>query len=961
MHVRLALVVAVAFTCLTLPVEAARWRMGPENLVEPREYGESGTVTIGDGKDTTWFWSTGWGITFRPDANMADDQSSDVLSVGKTAGGTCYWTMTFRFAKPVSRFRFTTPRCSSLELSEGDLVLYGTVDDGERRELWRYGKDSPGYRPGSDATIEPAALDWIEPAEPATTVTLYFEYVGFVGDVSFHADSDDGGVLEYVAALLPPEQMVSLTLVPDAKKISNVYRTDQPVRVLLDIGPTPVSSPPELVLFDLMREGQTAAGTFEPIGRDDWQIDLPEAQAGVYQLRVVLPIGGEGKTVEKDRIVLVHPPRKLSRAQELRSPFGIIGIDGEGAWQGSAYVSGQDLARLIGVHQLRGGTMTWCVGNPAKDVYNLGGDPREMVEHDMQYGLVRRHSLAFSPGWTVDPNRATEGWAGVWPPKPEHLADYAEYCRRLATMTKGYYVPEFEIWNEPNSEPYGSFKGTFDEFVAICRTAADAILAVNPEARMILGSTGGADVGYIVRLLEAGLSEKYRLVDIHPYRSTKQGPEDGLLVDIRRLRKAIADHGDGQGIIFSEIGWPTHIGDKPSYEAVTQFQQACFFSRTMLISIAAGVERFHFHMLRDWGGNLEEPEHNFGIITCAGEAKLAVPAMATTSRHLEDAAFLGRVGEAPEFHHVWYWRTPWMEGAVLAAIWCDTVMVEGEPQWIDLPAEPLAAEDLWGGRPGEERLRQADGRWQVRPDEDPVFVYLPESALPKGLAELPTAMRPWHLRRLEAMNVEGRAIVVDGELAEWPELPAGISLDAAASGGTMGYAGVEEPQEGKDAAKSVARFGVAYNGDGLYVAADVIDPDGMHNDRSHWWVWAGDCVRVYLSTVDSEEFPYFTDDHFQAIFAPVTKDNGPPQAVHISARTPRGVESGDLIPDALVAAKPTETGWALEGFLPWSYFGKTPQAGQVWGFDLQAAGRSWNGGADNWCTPLRWGKLVFVE
>jgi hypothetical protein len=272
---------------------------------------------------------------------------------------------------------------------------------------------------------------------------------------------------------------------------------------------------------------------------------------------------------------------------------------------------------------------------------------------------------------------------------------------------------------------------------------------VNPEARMVLGSTGDADAGYIARLLQAGLSKKYRLVDIHPYRHSNQGPEDGLLVDIRRVRKAIADHGDNQGIVFTEVGWPTQLGDAPGYQAVTQLQQAHYFSRTLLISIAAGIERVHLFMLRDWGGDPKEPEHNFGMITCAGEPKLSIPAVATSTRHLEGATFLGRAAEAPEFHHVWYWRNPWMPGAVLATIWCDTGMTKGELQWVRLPTEPLATEDLWGGTPGSDRLRREDGQWKVRPGEDPMFVYLPKAALPTDLTELPIAMRPWHLRRLK--------------------------------------------------------------------------------------------------------------------------------------------------------------------------------------------------------------------
>ena len=81
---------------------------------------------------------------------------------------------------------------------------------------------------------------------------------------------------------------------------------------------------------------------------------------------------------------------------------------------------------------------------------------------------------------------------------------------------------------------------------------------------------------------------------------------------------------------------------------------------------------------------------------------------------------------------------------------------------------------------------------------------------------------------------------------------------------------------------------------------------------------------------------------------------------HISAATPRGVKMGDLIPDARAKAKPVEDGWCIEVFIPWSYFGRQPQPGDLWSFDMEVGGNAWNGNESNRHNPTRRGRLEFA-
>jgi hypothetical protein len=943
-------VIGILVLCIGHEAQGARWRLGPENPIEPKGWGVTEKIAIGDGENRTWFWSSGWGISFYPGQDMPDAQTSKELRLGKTAGGKCYWGLTFHFAKPINRFRFTLPRCGSLDFDSGDVYLqYSTDVDPKAKELWRMGAKSPGYQKGGG--LEPIQLAWVELSKPVNVLALSFVLEGFIGNMQFYDGVDDGGVLEYSVPNLPVEQMTRIQLIPDGKETANIYRLDDPLRAFIDVGPALLPEPPVIGAADIGR-GKTLTIKTEVLGTG-YLAELSSLPSGCYELSVRVQSQGKSVTVPGPRIIRVRPARVLTWSQILQSPFGVNAIE-----------HNPSVARLIGVHPLRGGSPTWVTASPAKDVYALDFDPKTVTLSDVQNGYVRSHNVAFSPGWAVDPNTVAPGsWPGYCAPKAEHLKDYAEYCRRLAEKTKGWYQPEYEIWSEPNNIPYGCFKGTFEQFVALCRTAADAVLAVTPQARLILGTTGDADVGFIKRLLLAGLSKQYKLIDIHPYRHSTQGPEDGLLADINRLKKVIAQYGDHQGILFSSIGWPTnpeYVGGNAAYEPVSFVQQACYFSRTMFISIAAGVERVHFHMLTSWPSVPNDPEANFGIIDARKQPKPSLCALSTTARHLEQAKFLGITQGLPDFHHFWYWRTAWEKEAVLLTAWCDTVMVKaGQVQWIPLPGKPLLAEDLWGERPDSSRLRHVNGRWEVLPGEDPIFIYISNNALPKNLAPLPLVMRPWHLRRLTAVPLKSK-ITIDGDLGEWKKLPGEITVSRSTGFGAMGFAGIPETEK-KNVAEDTPRFAVGYDGQGLYLAVRVNSTKPMSNRDEGWLIWRGDCIRVYLGTVSSQEFPYISDNHFQFAIAPVTKGNGPPQAVNLGFETLGKVATGGVIPGAILAAKQLKDAWSLEAFIPWSFVGKSPKPSEIWSFDIEAGGLVWNGQQDNWHNPVHWGELSFLK
>lgn len=61
-----------------------------------------------------------------------------------------------------------------------------------------------------------------------------------------------------------------------------------------------------------------------PTGASYYRADVPDVAPGIYELQVKGTSHEGPFAARRQRIVLVHPPRKLTRDQERESPWGRI-------------------------------------------------------------------------------------------------------------------------------------------------------------------------------------------------------------------------------------------------------------------------------------------------------------------------------------------------------------------------------------------------------------------------------------------------------------------------------------------------------------------------------------------------------------------------------------------------------------------------------------------------------------
>lgn len=316
---------------------------------------------------------------------------------------------------------------------------------------------------------------------------------------------------------------------------------------------------------------------------------MPRLAAALCALALVLGSGGCGAD---DGPTL--PERKFEPAV----PAGFFGINGQGlrplAEDGELELLDANLGEIAagGVEFVRA-NIDWPRLEPNAPGPN--GRAYEFAGLDAWVEALARHGLTWAPAvmgvptprWAVDPAAAKVCGLRAFPAR---TGDYAALARTLAARygREGDFweenpdvpyhpVTHYELWNEPN---LGSFWCPVPDPVAYAALAdggADAILAIDPDATLVLGGlanfhktdvTGPGDARYATaaflrRMLAArpGLARKLDVIGVHAYGARPAGALRGLA----RQRAAVDAAGlAGKPLAYNEVGWYTRgLGATP--------------------------------------------------------------------------------------------------------------------------------------------------------------------------------------------------------------------------------------------------------------------------------------------------------------------------------------------------------------------------------------------------------------
>lgn len=284
---------------------------------------------------------------------------------------------------------------------------------------------------------------------------------------------------------------------------------------------------------------------------------------------------------------------------------------------------------------------------------------------------------------------------GGFPTSPEAIAGFARYGGFMASEL-GEAAPFFEIWNEwTGGCGMNGLRGDAEAYPPLFIATAEAIRAARPEARIVgVGGEYGTveDLSGIVRtMIGQGAADHMDAFSIHPYHypSLATAAYREGLVAVSEVANEVA--GRELGMCLTEVGWPTHTGDRGSDFL---HQSRCLVRMALMSLTVPSVEKVIWYDLKDDGTDLNYNEHNFGLVhndSFGWAPKPAFVALAVLARALNGR----QVGDWSYAENLW--RVP-MEGAGrrVTAVWAEngsaTVTVAPGATVYDMFGQPIAAE-----------------------------------------------------------------------------------------------------------------------------------------------------------------------------------------------------------------------------------------------------------------------------
>ncbi|MER2057238.1 MAG: hypothetical protein ABTA16_00360 [Niallia sp.] len=275
----------------------------------------------------------------------------------------------------------------------------------------------------------------------------------------------------------------------------------------------------------------------------------------------------------------------------------------------------------------------WLKVEKTKGVYDFT-DMDTVIQNCIDYGIKPLCILAYgNPLYTATNTN-------------EMLAGYKAFVKAVAQHYSQYGL-SYEIYNEPNNNSMW-FDNTMtttakiNAYFTMLKDAYTTIKQYSPNSFIVapalssnFGYAGDWDNYYVwsvwlTELFKKGALNYMDAVSIHPYR-INNAPETILNSSYARVRALIDKYATSYKPLFvTEIGWTTaNISgavSNPSTTApllVTEAVQGAYVSRSILLSLVAGIPHTCIYELTNSGVDSTNTEHNFGLMTADGIKKPA--------------------------------------------------------------------------------------------------------------------------------------------------------------------------------------------------------------------------------------------------------------------------------------------------------------------------------------------------
>lgn len=348
----------------------------------------------------------------------------------------------------------------------------------------------------------------------------------------------------------------------------------------------------------------------------------------------------------------------------------------------------------------------WSLVEPEQGRFEWADFDRA-VETYNRHGIKLFAILCYSSAWS----------GGESPQTDEERARFANFVHEMVKRYRGK-VAAWEIWNEPNIQPFWTPLPNPELYAKLLVAAYDAAKRADPDCVIVGGALAGPDAAFLEGMLASGAKGHFDVFSYHNYGQDLSMEKEWPAVE--KLRAILAAHGIGDVPI-----WHTENGFYTGPVGIPENVQGSWIVRYSIGLLALGIEKTFQLTLHDW---TDDPQHHDlscyrGITHADFRRKPSFNAYRTMCRNLNGkrltatfspaAGISGFLFEAPE------------QAASVAVFW-RTERGPAADAALDLDAPAVLVQQMAGDT---QRHRSASGVYTLPIGADPVYVYDPGPAI----------------------------------------------------------------------------------------------------------------------------------------------------------------------------------------------------------------------------------------
>ncbi|MFQ5806091.1 MAG: endo-1,4-beta-xylanase [Phycisphaerae bacterium] len=253
------------------------------------------------------------------------------------------------------------------------------------------------------------------------------------------------------------------------------------------------------------------------------------------------------------------------------------------------------------------------------------------VEAYQRHGMNLMAILCYASAWS----------GGVSPDNDGERARFANYVYQMVKRYRGR-VAAWEIWNEPNIQPFWSPRPGPGLYTKLLQAAYTAAKKADPGCVIVGGALAGPDHAFLKGMYEAGAKGYFDVFSYHNYGQHLEISTEWPALE--KLRAVMAEYGDVDKPI-----WHTETGFYTGPAGLSEPEQAARIVRYSVGLLALGIERTFQLTLADW---TDDPKHHDqsvyrGLTHADYRVKPSHAAYQTMCRRLGDKRFTAAIRPAP--------------------------------------------------------------------------------------------------------------------------------------------------------------------------------------------------------------------------------------------------------------------------------------------------------------------------